>query len=224
MCNKRKFGQSYQAELKKLSKELHVAKKKADETLLRWVLQNESRCWTEFYKYIKRRIGNRENIPAIEEHNGMLITGPLEKAKFLNSYYVSLFSCESNNPQFQSNQSGKPFNISINTTRKRFSVIGREKSVGPDGIPGEILKLGGEAMIPYLARLLDIMMKSNAILDDWKKAIVVPIYKGGDRSVVGKYRPVSLISVVCKQMEHVVAGYLREVWEKSGWLCGSGWF
>jgi len=40
MCNKRKFGQPYQAELKQLSKELLVAKKKADETLLSSVLQN----------------------------------------------------------------------------------------------------------------------------------------------------------------------------------------
>ena len=35
-------------------------------------------------------------------------------------------------------------------------MIGRNKSVGPDGIPGAILKMGGEAMIPYLARLLGI--------------------------------------------------------------------
>jgi hypothetical protein len=34
--------------------------------------------------------------------------------------------------------------------------IGRKKSVWPDGVPGEILKLGGEAMTPYLARLLEI--------------------------------------------------------------------
>ena len=61
-------------------------------------------------------------------------------------------------------------------------------------------------------------MNNNAIPGDWKKAITVPIYKGGDRQVVGKYRPVSLTSVVCKQMEHFIAGYQREVWEKSGWL------
>jgi len=71
-------------------------------------------------------------------------------------------------------------------------------------------------MIPYLARLLDITMNNNAIPGDCKKAIVVPIYKGGDRLVVGNYRPVSLTSVVCKQMEHVMAGYLREVWEMIG--------
>jgi hypothetical protein len=73
-------------------------------------------------------------------------------------------------------------------------------------------------MIPYLARLLEITMNKNAIPGDWKKAIVVPIFKGGDRSVVGNYKPVSLTSVICKQMEYVIAGYLRQVWKISGWL------
>ena len=49
---------------------------------------------------------------------------------------------------------------------------------------------------------------------------MVPIYKGGDQSVVGNYRPVSLTSVVCKQMESAMAGYQRQVWETSGWLYG----
>jgi len=111
--------------------------------------------------------------------------------------------------KIQPTRSAKPFTTNINIIRGRLSTIGRKKSVGPDGIPREILNLGGEAMIPYLARLLDITMNNSAILRDWKKAFVVPIYKGGDRSVVGKYRPVSLTSVVCKQMEHVIAGYLR---------------
>jgi hypothetical protein len=64
-------------------------------------------------------------------------------------------------------------------------------------------------MIPYLARFLDIIMNNRSIPGDWKKAIVIPIYKGGDRSVIGNYRPISLTSVVSKLMEHVIAGYLR---------------
>jgi hypothetical protein len=51
-----------------------------------------------------------------------------------------------------------------------------------------------------------------------KKTIVVPIHKGGDRSTVKNYRPVSFTSVVCKQMEQVIAGYIRQVWEDSDWL------
>ena len=117
MYSQRKFGRPYQAELKRLSKELLLAKKKAQETFLLSVLQNEGECCTEFCKYVKRRKGNGENIPAIDDHNGRLIKDPLEKAKFLISYYASLFCYESNNPQIQSTQPGTPFIISINLIR-----------------------------------------------------------------------------------------------------------
>jgi hypothetical protein len=73
-------------------------------------------------------------------------------------------------------------------------------------------------MITYLARLIDITMNIGTVPADWKKSIVVPVHKGGDRSLVTNYRPVNLTSVVCKQMEHVIASYLRQVWDKNDWL------
>jgi hypothetical protein len=86
-------------------------------------------------------------------------------------------SCERNITEIKSTDSGKPFTVSTNLIRKRLLSIGRNKSVGPDGIPGDILRLGGEVIVPYLTRLLNITMNNNAIAYDWKKAIVVPIYK-----------------------------------------------
>jgi hypothetical protein len=70
--------------------------------------------------------------------------------------------------------------MSTKIIRKILAAIGKNKSVGPEGISGEILKLGGEAMIPYLARLLDVTVNNAAIPRDWINAIVVPIYNGGD--------------------------------------------
>jgi len=61
-------------ELKRLFKELLVAKKKAQDTFLRFVLQNEGKSWTEFsYNCVKRRKENTENISAIKDYNGKLI-------------------------------------------------------------------------------------------------------------------------------------------------------
>jgi hypothetical protein len=145
-----------------------AAKKKAQDTFLRSVLQNEGKCWTEFYKYVKRRKGNRKNTPALKYCNGMLISNPIEKANTLNSCHVSVFSCEQTFSQIQSAHSSEHFTININVIRKRLAAIGRNKSIGPDGIPGEILKLGG-AMIPYLGLLLEITINNATIPSDWKK-------------------------------------------------------
>jgi len=91
-------------------------------------------------------------------------------------------------------------------------MIRRNKSVGPDGILCAIAKMDGEAMIPYLARLLDITINNGTVRRDRKKAIV-PIHKGGDRTVFKNYRPVSLTSMICKEMQYFIAGYIRQVWE-----------
>ena len=90
--------------------------------------------------------------------------------------------------------------------------------MGPDDISGIILQMGREAMIPYLTRLMEITIHNGSIPGDWKRAIVEPVYKGGDRSLVQNYRPVSFTSVVCKQMEHVIASYIRQVWDNCHWL------
>jgi len=52
--NRRKFGQHYQADLKRLSKKLLTAKRKAQETFLSSVLQNDGKSWSEFYRFVKR--------------------------------------------------------------------------------------------------------------------------------------------------------------------------
>jgi len=73
-------------------------------------------------------------------------------------------------------------------------------------------------MIPYLARLLQIIIKNGTLTGAWKRATVNPIRKGGYRSLVTNYRPVSLPLVVCKQMEQVVASYRRQGWDENDWL------
>jgi len=61
-------------------------------------------------------------------------------------------------------------------------------------------------------------MDNGTLPGDWNRATVIPIHKGGVRSLVTNYRPVSLTSVVRKQMEQVMASYLRQVWDKNDWL------
>jgi hypothetical protein len=81
-------------------------------------------------------------------------------------------------PNIQGEISSEPFTIDSKIIRKRIAAIGKNKSVGPDYVSGEILKLGGEDMIPYLAQLLEIIMNNGTLPGDLKKATVIPIHKG----------------------------------------------
>ena len=201
-----------------------TAKRNAQEAFLNSVLQSEGKSWSEFYRFLNRRKGNGENILTIKDYSGGLITDPMDKANNLNNYYSSVFSCEWDIPGINSTHSDKPFTIKISVIRKRLAMIGRNKSVGPDVIPCAILKMGGEAIIPYLARFLDIAINNGTIPRDWKKAIVFPTHKGVDRSVVKNFRPITLTSVVCKQMEHVMAGYIRRSVGREGLVIqGTTW-
>jgi hypothetical protein len=98
----------------------------------------KGKCWTQFYKYVKRRKVNRENISAITDCNGRPIADSIEKANSLNSYYVSVYGCERNIPS-------EPFTINIKMIRKRLAATEGNKSVGLGGVPDEILKMSGQA-------------------------------------------------------------------------------
>jgi hypothetical protein len=94
---------------------------------------------------VKRRKGNKEFIPVIKD-NRMIIKDTTEKANILNSYYASVFCCSLNNPEIKLANLGETFIINTKVIRKRLAKIGRNNSVRPDGVPGEILQLVGVAM------------------------------------------------------------------------------
>jgi len=112
------------------------------------------------------RKGNREIIPAIKDQNRTIITDSTAKANILNSYYASIFSCDRNIPKIQLANPGENFIISTKVIGKGLRKTRRNESVGLDGVPGEILKLGGEAMTPYLARILEISLNNVTIPND----------------------------------------------------------
>jgi hypothetical protein len=135
-CNKRKLGGHYTQQLKQLSKQLLAAKKTAQEAFLKSILSKEGKYWSEFYKYVRRRKGNRETISAIKDCNGRIITDPVEKAKSFNLYYSTVFSSEGNIPHIQAENTCDPFTIDIKTIRRRIKAVGKNKSLGSDCVSG----------------------------------------------------------------------------------------
>ena len=82
------------------------------------------------------------------------------------------------------------------------------KASGPDGIPAELIKSGGEKLIEKIHRLLSITWVKEALPNEWKESIVVPIYKKGDKTVCNNYRGITLLSTSYKILTNILVSRL----------------
>ncbi len=81
-------------------------------------------------------------------------------------------------------------------------------SCGSDGIPLRFLKESLPVIIPYLTCILNTSIVTGCFPSLWKHAIVVPIYKTGDVNEPKNYRPISLLPIISKILEKVIARQL----------------
>ena len=78
------------------------------------------------------------------------------------------------------------------------------KATGPDKISAMILKTLAEEVAPILRLLFQASLSQGIVPSEWRQAHVVPIFKKGDRNKAANYRPVSLTSICCKHLEHII--------------------
>ncbi|KAG0693436.1 Transposon TX1 uncharacterized protein [Chionoecetes opilio] len=94
---------------------------------------------------------------------------------------------------------------SLDEVREAVAKLRGGKAAGVCNISAELLKAGGEAMIHGLHAVLTAVWQSGTIPPDWKRGLVVPIWKGkGDRQDCNNYRGITLLSVPGKVLAHLL--------------------
>ena len=94
--------------------------------------------------------------------------------------------------------------ITTDGVKKVLDDLNVYKANGPDGIPAKMLKETLNEIMEAMT-LLFIFTQSD-IPDTWREALVSPLFKGGkkDCNNTKNYRPISLISISSKVLEHIV--------------------
>ena len=87
---------------------------------------------------------------------------------------------------------------------KLLSGLNTSKANGPDLLPTHVLKEAPTEIAPYLSFIFQQSINTGEVPPDWKHANVVAIFKKGSRSEAANYRPVSLTSLPCKLLEHII--------------------
>ena len=84
-----------------------------------------------------------------------------------------------------------------------------QKSVGPDNIPACFLKNTANEIAPMLTHLFQLSLRTGVLPSVWtKQAFITPIYKAGEKTDPHNYHPISLTSITCKIMEHIICSHL----------------
>ena len=88
------------------------------------------------------------------------------------------------------------------------------KSSGPDEIPAKILKLAAKELAPALTKIFQSSLDTGKLPDSWLQANITPLFKKGDRHLASNYRPVSLTSICCKTLEHIIHSNIMKHFSK----------
>jgi sorting nexin-29 len=82
------------------------------------------------------------------------------------------------------------------------------KSPGPDQIPAELIKAGGEILYSEIPRLICCIWNKEELPQQWKESTTVPIYKKGDKTDCNNYRGISLLSTAYKILSNILLARL----------------
>lgn len=159
-----------------------------------------------------------------------------EKAEEFNNYFASVgkqayensrCNVDANNTNPPATQNIHPNNLfrpqPVDTKDIILTIkqLKNTSSAGIDGITPKFLKDSLNAIIPYLTCMINTSIVTGKVPTLWKQAIVVPIFKNGDRENISNYRPISLLPIISKILERVVANQLMLFLETNNILAQS---
>ena len=161
----------------------------------------------EFYSYIRKKKVLSSTIGPLLTANGEYTEDEFVMANMLNESFASVFTDENNlsnlpTPRVYNN------NIYLNSCvfhendiLSAINNLKTNKTPCPDQISPRILK---EAKNELVCIIFNKSISTGRVPQDWKLANVTPIFKKGNKSHPGNYRPISLTSVVSKLMESIL--------------------
>ena len=171
-----------------------------------------------FWSYTKSKRQDNIGIAPLK-NKGNLLTDAKSKANILLKQFISVFtrSTDSTKPKVGTFENILPISqISIdnNGVLKLLKRLDVHKAMGPDCIPNIVLKNCADEILQGLCTIFQHSLNTGTLPSDWRNANITPVFKKGDRHLAENYRPVSLTSVPCKILKHIICSHMLKHFEK----------
>ena len=73
--------------------------------------------------------------------------------------------------------------------------------MGLDNIPPRLLKEASAIVTKTIIAIINASLSQNKVLDDWKAAYVIPLFKKGRKDNVDNYHPISILPAISELLE-----------------------
>ena len=168
-----------------------------------------SKTWWTLVKE-KQGTSHQEAIPPLTKSDGTSATSSREKAMLLADLFSTKMTIEDpGRPPPQLIQECDQTVTSMEVRREQVEQLLRgvdvRKATGPDNVSPQVLRHCASVLAEPLTTVFSSCLRENIWPLLWKEARVVPVHKRNSRSDPKNYRPISLLSVVGKVFERIVA-------------------
>lgn len=164
-----------------------------------------------FYRHLKWSQGVTKPPMKLLNNTGSHTEDANECANILNAFFSSQFCKHHTLDANQDYNEGSPqlIEISVEGIHKLLTNLKNGKSPGPDEIRKEDLTIDPIMTAKCLAAIFKASLSNSELPSDWKLAHVTPLHKRGATDIPTNYRPISLTSISCKMLEHIVLHHLN---------------
>ena len=168
-----------------------------------------------FYHHLKRAQGVTKPPMKLISKNDSHTENPIECANILNEFFSSQF-CKQHvlDATDYSAGSSNQIEVSIGGVYKLLKSLKNGKSPGPDEIRKEDLTIDPNMTAKCLTTIFQASLSTSRLPTEWKLAHVTPLHKRGATDQPNNYRPISLTSISCKMLEHIVLHHLNVILDK----------
>ena len=93
---------------------------------------------------------------------------------------------------------------------KLINGLNIHKASGPDGLSARVLKECSAEIAPILTLIYNELLAQGTVPDDWLQANVAPVFQKSEKYNAANYCPVSLTSICCKTLEHIIVSNINK--------------